>query len=85
MFVHVQVGPHGRVIGGGISHKWKEPDSQLVALIDALSAGLDDTLAAVGGKVVWWRRLWGYHSPPHYPEIVNQDGHYQPMYTEGKK
>jgi hypothetical protein len=56
-FIHIDVAGDGRVVGGAISHKWKEPNSEIAELIEAISDGLDDTLAASGGRIIWWRRL----------------------------
>jgi ubiquitin-protein ligase len=56
-FVHTEVDSNGLICGGAISHKWKEPDAQVSQLIEAISDGFDDTLAASGGRIIWWRRL----------------------------
>ena len=83
MFVHLEIGRHGRIVGGSISHKWKEPDSQLVSLVDALSAGLDATLAAAGGRVIWWRRLaFWRRTMEREPVIFEQNGNYAPGYRD---
>jgi len=58
MFFHLDFDAKGRVAGGQISHKGKEPDSQVTQLVEALSHGVDDALASSGGAVIWWRRLF---------------------------
>ena len=42
MYVHIDVDPMGRVVGGSISTPGKEPESQIQRLIDTLSKGLED-------------------------------------------
>ena len=58
MFFHLDFDDRGRVAGGQISHKGKEPDSQVASLVEALSQGVDEALASSGGTVIWWRRLF---------------------------
>lgn len=49
MFAHIEVNNLGYPVGGSISHPGKEPESQIAALVEALSAGLDDVLKIGAG------------------------------------
>lgn len=51
MYVHIDVLPGGKVIGGSISTPRKEPESQITRLVEVLSAGLDEALTAAGGAL----------------------------------
>ena len=48
LYLHIKLDAHGRPCGGSISTPGKEPESQVHRLVEALSAGLDAALAAVG-------------------------------------
>lgn len=49
MYLHAEFDPlTGAVVGGSISTPHKDPDSQVAKLVDDLSGGLNDLLAALG-------------------------------------
>lgn len=50
MHIHFHFDDEGRPVGGWISHKNKDPDSQIVGLIEALSEGLNEVIKATRGE-----------------------------------
>lgn len=50
MYIHFHFDNDGRPVGGWISHKNKDPNSQIVGLIEALSEGLNDVIKAARGE-----------------------------------
>ena len=48
-YVHLDLGPDGRPIGGNISSPVKEPTSQISQLVHTLSEAMDDALQGCRG------------------------------------
>ena len=45
MYIHIDKDHHGQTVGGSISHPGKEPESQIAALVETLSIGLNLALS----------------------------------------
>ena len=44
IYLHLHYDIFGKLVGGALSHKWKDPNAQIDALIRRISDGLDEAL-----------------------------------------
>lgn len=46
IYLHLHYDADDRLVGGALSHKWKDPNAQIDTLIRRISEGLDEALGA---------------------------------------
>lgn len=44
IYLHLHYDAAGKLVGGALSHKWKDPNAQIDTLIRKISEGLDEAL-----------------------------------------